>query len=207
MENEKQLETSKNRVMSTTKTKEFLSNPNSFLPEMEWIREYDSLKNADKELTPDQKKRKKELFEEISLFYGLENGLWTLNLDREKYYGTLGQMRRKVVEENNCRGPIEFMLADKIVGCYWRSHKLETILNHVIENKEGGYSYNQLTINYINQLNKGIELASRQLNANIILLKELKQPPLNVRVKADNAYFAQNQQINTKQENNTNDHQ
>ena len=38
-------------------------------------------------------------------------------------------------------------------------------------------------------------MADRQLAANMMLLKELRQPALNVKVNTKNAYIAQNQQV------------
>ncbi|NCS31955.1 hypothetical protein GW793_00505 [bacterium] len=49
-------------------------------------------------------------------------------------------------------------------------------------------------MNIIRELSKGLESASRQLNTSILLLKELKQPALNVKVKT--AIIGQNQQFN-----------
>jgi len=68
-------------------------------------------------------------------------------------------------------------------------------------------SFNQLRVNILKEFNKGIESANRQLNADIILLQELKQPALKVNVKTNTAFVSQNQQfnINPPNKNNSNE--
>ena len=127
--------------------------------------------------------------------YGLENGIWAANLSHNENYLPLGETRRKIVKDYDCKTSLELMLADRIVANYWRAMRNDTLLNHYIENKDGSFSVNQLKINMIKEFNKGIERADRQLNANIMLLKELKQPKLNIKVNTENAYIAQNQQV------------
>lgn len=163
------------------------------------LEEYFELKRT-KHKTEEQKSRKSDLFRELVILHGFENGMLTANLSYSQYYGLLSKMRQDIIKEYNCKTSLEFMLADRIVASYWRAMKYDTALNRLIEKEDGSFSFDQLKINAIKEVDKGIELADRQLNANIILLKELKQPLLNVRVKTDNAYIAQNQQvINTGQ--------
>lgn len=98
------------------------------------------------------------------------------------------------------------MLVDKIASAYWRAMRYEYYIHHLIEKNEeegGGYSFNQLKVNILKEMHKGIDLANRELNINLTFLKELKQPKLNIKVKTENAYIAQNQQINQTQPNNS----
>ena len=166
-----------------------------FLPERQLLKEYKDLFNLEK-LTPSQNKRKGELELEIAMLYGLENGMWATTISRKKYYGALATMRKNIVNQYNCRASLELMLADRIVASYWRALKCDMVFNRLIEDEDGNFSFNQLKVNVLKEFNKGMELANRQLSANIILLKELKQPKLDVKVRTDNAYIAQNQQLN-----------
>ena len=153
-----------------------------------------------KTLTPDEKKRKDELESELSKANGLKNGLWVNNLSYERHYKFLATTRSDFVKEYECKTPIELMLADRIVANYWRSMRLDMTLNRLIEQEEGGYSFNDSKIYAISELNKGLESASRQLNTSILLLKELKQPKLNIKVTTENAFIGQNQQFNANQQ-------
>ncbi len=103
-----------------------------------------------------------------------------------------------LIKEYDCKTPIELMLVDRIVANYWRSMRLDTTLNQLIEERGGGYTFNDSKMNVIRELSKGLESASRLLNTSIMLLRELKQPALNVKVK--NAIIGQNQQFNVNRQ-------
>jgi len=164
------------------------------------IEEYAELEEKNK-LTSKEEKKRSELQLEIIMMYGLKNGAWVANITYGKYQKALTTIRTSLVREYNCTAPLELMLIDRIVASYWRAMKSETVFNHLIEKEGGGFSFDQLKVNIIKEINKSIELANRHLNANIILLKELKQPKLNVKVNTKNAFVAQNQQFNTNKKN------
>ena len=181
------------------------SNPDNFDSESNLLKEFNKL-CKEKELTEDQKKRKKEALNEIGMMYGLENGIWIANLSYSKDYLTLARMRQKVIRDYHCKSSLELMLADSIVASYWRIIKNEMILSRLIQKEDGSWSFNQSKVNVMKELNKGIDLASRRLNTNIVLLKEMKQPTLKVNVKTNNAFIGDKQQFNNnhtkKDENN-----
>ena len=154
-----------------------------------------------KKLTAKEEKRKDELRLEISKANGLKNGLWAANLSYGRYHQFLATTRSSLVKEYECKTPIELMLADRIVANYWRSMKLDMTLHRLIETEEGGYTFNDSKMNTIRELGKGLESASRQLNTSILLLKEMKQPKLNVKINTDNAFVSQNQQFNMSRQN------
>jgi len=175
----------------------------NFTDDERFLKEYIELKRI-KNKTKEQENRESKLVQELLALHGLDNGIWTATLSRSQYYGALSKMRQDIVKKYNCKTPIELMLADRIVASYWRAMKCDMIFNHLVEKEDGSFSFDQLKVNVIKEFNKGIELANRQLNANIILLKELKQPQLNVRVKTDSAYIARNQQVNINPPDKTN---
>lgn len=163
------------------------------------IKRFIDLSNK-KEPTKEEEKKIEELKLEISMANGLKNGLWVANLSYEKYYKFLATTRSVLVKEYNCKTPIELMMVDRIVANYWRSMKLDMILHRLIETDDSRYTFNDSKTNTIRELSKGLESASRQLNTSIMLLKELKQPALNVKVK--NAIIGQNQQFNVNTQDN-----
>lgn len=150
-------------------------------------------------LTSQEKERKREVGSEITKAYGLKNGIWVSNVSYGRYNEFLSTTRSMLVKEYDCKTPIELMLVDRIVANYWRSMRLDMILNRLIENEDGGFTFNDSKMNTIRELSKGLESVSRQLNTSILLLKELKQPALNVNVK--NAIIGQNQQFNVNRQN------
>jgi hypothetical protein len=164
------------------------------------IKELDKLWSLQR-LTIKQNERSKELSDKLTMKYGLKNGLWAKNLGQNiKCYPTLGQMRHDIVVDYSCKTSLEFMLADRIVANYWRAFNCDKVINRFMEGENGTFSYNQTNINLMKELNKGIEISERQLKADIILLKELKQPALKINVKSNTAFVSQNQQFNINPE-------
>ena len=153
-----------------------------------------------RKITLDKKNLTKEEIDDISselvMTHGLENGYFVSHISYHKHTATLSRMREKIINENDCKSVAELMIVDRIVASYWRIIRYETIFNRFVEDEEGKFSFSQLSVNALKEVNKGLEIAHRQHSNNLILLKELKQPSLKVTVKTDNAYFAENQQIN-----------
>jgi len=173
-------------------------------PDDESIKECADLVVKSKRLTPKQIEKKDELAFELVMKYGLKNGIWAKNLDHDKYYEALEKIRHDIVAECSCKNSLELMIADRIVANYWRAMKCDRIFNRLMENEDGKFSFDQLKVNILKELNKGMDFANRQLNANIILLKELKQPKLNVKVNTRSAFIGENQQFNVNKQKNEN---
>jgi len=173
--------------------KKFFATP--FLGEKRRLREFDELRKM-KKLTKEQEKKKSELMLELALFSGLDNGLILQNIASDtKFSNTLVKIRKALLEEHRCKTASEFMLADRIVTAYWRGMRYEMYLNRLIEKEPDKFSFDEFNIKTLKELHKGIELSNRQFETGLTLLKNLKQPKLNVKVTADNAYVAQHQQV------------
>lgn len=182
-------------VSKIDRLKHMYTNPETFMGIKNTITECIDLSSL-KKLSPAQKKQFDTVTNELVMAYGLKNGIWASNLARGKYYSTLAQIRNDVVKDFNCQTSLELMLADRIVAHYWRAMRTDALINRLNEEEDGGYSFNQQKINLIRELYRGVDLSDRQLNTNIILLKGIKQPQLNIKVTTENAFIAQNQQIN-----------
>lgn len=168
------------------------------------IEEYiDLLKK--KKLTAKEEKRRSELELEIAKSNGLKNGIWAANVSYGKYHKFLSTTRSNLVKEYDCQTSLELMLADRIVVNYWRSMKIDSIFNRLVETEDGGYTFNDSKITLIRELSKGLESSSRQLNTSMLLLKELKQPKLDVNVRTKNAFISQNQEFNVNKQNDKQD--
>lgn len=201
------VEPKKEEIAPSTKTTELdnlrkdFSNPDTFDNESNLLSEFNILRKA-KELSETQKKRKQDLTSEIATMYGLENGLWISNLGYQKDYATLARMRQRVIRDYDCKTSLELMLADSVVTSYWRIIKNELILARLLQKEDGSWSFDQLKVNTMKELNKEIDLANRRLNMNTILLKEMKQPALKISVKTNNAFIGEKQQFNNNAETN-----
>ncbi len=185
--------------------KKHFSTPN--IGERKRLREYDELDKLNKleKRTKKQEDRRQELNTEISFFYGLDNGHILQNIASDiRFANVLGKMRKDLVGEHQCKTASELMLADRIVAAYWQGMQYEVYLNRLIEPEPNTFSFNDSKVRIIKELHKGIELSNRQFETGLTMLKNLKQPKLSVRVNAENAYVAQNQQvINTDEINST----
>jgi hypothetical protein len=158
------------------------------------IEEIVALVNKEK-LTEQETKRLNQLSQEVTEIHGLKNGLWAGAATYQKYRNFIYTTRANLVKEFNCKTSLELMLIDRIVANYWRAMRIETLLCPYIEWNDD-YPFSQLRVNIIKELSKSLESASRQLTTSILLLKEMKQPGLNVKISAGNAFVANNQQFN-----------
>ena len=152
----------------------------------------DKLKKRSKE----QDDRKQKLAVELAMLHGLENGilLYGVTNDTNSSQG-LAKIRQDFISEYKCQTTSELMLVDRIAIAYWRGMRYEMYLNRLIEKEPGNFSFDELKIRILKELHKGIDLVNRQFETGLALLQNLKQPKVNVKVTADNAYIAQNQQI------------
>lgn len=165
------------------------------------IEEYIRLSGLENK-TKQQKEREKEILTSVQTLYGYSNGAWLMNIetDIDKAYG-LKTMRQDLIAEYDCKSTSEQMLVDQIVSGYWRTIDHERLISRIIQkNGAGTYSFNDHSVRVIKELHRGIEKAHLQVTSSLMLLKELKQPRLNVKVNAETAYIAQNQQVNNPSE-------
>lgn len=173
--------------------KKFFATP--FLGEKRRLREYDELDKLEKP-TKEQQSKKEKLSIELALLNGLDNGIILQNIVSDtRFSNALVKIRKELAEEHQCKNASELMLVDRITTAYWRGMRYEMYLNRLIEPEPDKFLFNEFKIKALKEIHKGIELSNRQFETGLTLLKNLKQPKLNVRVTADNAYVAQNQQV------------
>ena len=159
------------------------------------LRELDGL-NKLKRRTKEQDSRRDKLVLDLSILHGLDNGLILQNIAGDRRFSeTLTRIRNGLVEEHQCKSTSEIMLVDKIVTAYWKGMRYEMYLKSLIEPEQEKMRFNEFNIKALKEIHKGIELSNRQFEMGLTMLKNLKQPKINVRVTADNAYVAQNQQV------------
>jgi len=109
-------------------------------------------------------------------------------------------LKNKIVKEYNCQSSLELLLAGRIAVLYWRITHLEGLIASLVGDSNGvweiSYSLDDTRRKALKELSKSIESAHNQLITSTALLKEFKQPPLNLQIKTQGTFIAQNQQVN-----------
>lgn len=109
------------------------------------------------------------------------------------------KLREQLIGEYKASSMSEMLIIDMAINAYFRSLRVSVICINLIQNKDGVIlSPEQNRTNLIKELNKQIEMANRQFMTALTFLKELRQPNINVKVHAKEAFVAQNQQFNKK---------
>lgn len=106
------------------------------------------------------------------------------------------KLRKQLITEHQANTASEFMLIDLAISAYFRGLHSARIYSCMAQNNDKTITYNQLRINMMKELNKQIDNANRQYISVLTLLKEMKQPQINIKVQSKQAFVGQNQQFN-----------
>lgn len=192
MEKALKKESSKTEIESV---KSQLRNPGSETRLERHIKEFLTLKDIPNR-TEKQEKALIDIQTKMAYITALDYGtLLQIITSKDQEQHSLIAIRERLIKENNCTTAIELMLTDQIAAAYWRLMKYEFYACRLPSKEDDGWSFDQLKVNVLKEVRQQIEQAHRQINMALTQLKDLKQPPLKVNVKADSAYFAQNQQV------------
>lgn len=166
------------------------------------FRDGNSVAGQVKELAREQLPEKKPFddiiknLDSISLAYSLESGYALMESVDDRYRKLALQMKWDLEKEYKCDSSSEKALADQIVSSYIRKLSFSKLLESC---KKQEYCSNE-KVGYLKFLSKEIDRSYRQFLSALETLKAIKQPALNVNIKAQNTFFAQNQQINNPSE-------
>lgn len=105
-------------------------------------------------------------------------------------------MRNRLIEENRITSLAESMVLDMVINSYFRSLHCWKWYNNLVVEADGKANLDWENINRMKEIGKQADLANRQFYAALAFLKELKQPPLTVKIHTKEAFVAQNQQFN-----------
>lgn len=123
-----------------------------------------------------------------------EYALGSVHYQDADYFQTV---RQDFIDEYKATSASELLVIDMVVVAYFRYMRTTSAFNSFIEDNDGRREYESQTwINMMKELNKAISSASQQMTTALTFLKELKRQPVQVKVHAKQAYFANNQQIN-----------
>jgi hypothetical protein len=111
----------------------------------------------------------------------------------ESYRPFLIQFARDLVQEYECKTTSERATAQAIALSYTRILEFSERMNRAANTRD----YSQERNGYYAVLSKDLDRAYRQFSSLLLLLKQLKSPPIELNIRTKNAFIAHNQQINS----------
>ena len=110
----------------------------------------------------------------------------------EKHRSLVITVARQIEKEYNCKTASEKVLIQLIAGTYGKIIGYSSVMNSNIYELSISSEKN----GYLAILSKELDRAHRQLITALTTLRQIKNPPLELNVRAKTAFVAQNQQIN-----------
>jgi hypothetical protein len=155
--------------------------------------EYDNATGEKKEQA--LKKLDEKLNESLAIVALDKHHLIANALYDDKHRTLAIEIADQLITEYGCTTTTEKMLAETASWAYCRMLEYSNRLSGItqldyLSNEKNSY-YNALGLN--------VDRANRQFLSAISLLRQIKQPKVNITFKAHNAFVAQNQQINAPQ--------
>lgn len=152
--------------------------------------------------TDDEKKKAEgeynELSSDIMRILEVDTHFGLMEAVAEQYRGTAKELAIRFIIEYECSTSLEKALASDIAHSYIKILDNSRRLNNEFNCKE--ITRNRTA--YIAVLSKQVDRANRQFINSIFALKQLKSPTLEMTIKTNNAFIANNQQINHEKKNN-----
>ncbi len=135
----------------------------------------------------------KEKANQYAMALGLSNHYHVAETTQERRQPLILAITRELLKEYDCKTTSEITLAEMAAIHYGR---VLTFSSMLAGNTQGGSAISMERNGYYTFLGKEIERASRQYLATLSALKQFKNPPFEINVKAKTAFVSQNQQIN-----------
>lgn len=141
-------------------------------------------------------KRFIDKFQEVTMIDGVVNGKVVEGSVNNWHQKHVIRLRKQLISEHQAQSASELMIIDLAINAYFRSLQTLKIYSSLMQNKDGTVNYDQIKINMLKELGKQIETANKHFLSAITLLKEMKQPRINIKVNSKQAFVGQNQQFN-----------
>ncbi len=145
---------------------------------------------------PNSTELSKDLLLAIEKYKYVENGSCLKNSVHYSDRDYAKTVRKAIIEEYKVKSITDKMMVDLATASYFRSMRASSIYNTLIEEENGMIKMTAERNGMLKELNKQIEMATRQFSTIIAYLRERNNPPINIKVKTDNAFIANNQQFN-----------
>ncbi len=162
-----------------------------------WREAYDDESFSEEELYDREQTMNKVLLKASGLM-NLETHIHTSRTVREMYRPLVVDTTKKLIIEYQAESPSEIMLAQLAASAYGRY--IEYTTQFVRHGQQDRISDTQNT--FYSLFSKESDRAFRQFQSALSMLKQMKSPALNVTVKTNTAFVAQNQQVNATADNN-----
>jgi hypothetical protein len=161
--------------------------------------------NGNKEEFEKAKVELMEMSRKLIVATGLNNHYHLAETIEEDNRPLILSLTQELIKEYDCKTVSEVSLAEMVAVHYGRVISYSKVLANnaqggskpITTERNGLYSF----------LSKEIDRASRQYIVALTMLRQFKNPPIEINVKAKTAFVSQNQQINNTQEIKTNDPQ
>lgn len=162
-----------------------IDDPRRLIPQI-----YDQMKEHEGPV----KDKDQGLIEKGLLALGFENDYSLIETIDEKYRPMAVELRRQLIKDFDCKTYSEKVLVDTVTSGYMRHLRSAKVYNNILAKG----TLDKLGCDILSTMGKEMDRAQRQLMTALQTLVNLKRPPLKVQVKAQNAFVAQNQQLNVQ---------
>lgn len=127
---------------------------------------------------------------------GVETGVFLQNNVHPSDFNSVAKVRNSLIKDYKAHSTTELMLIDTAVSAYFRLMKCNKVYNLFLIDRDGNTDFRQDRINLMKELSKQLDISHRQFISAVSFIKDLRQPPVKVKINTKQAYVAQNQQIN-----------
>lgn len=161
------------------------------------LKEFDELMKKRRELGGKVEKNDKDKLDDLAhkalRVLGFDNHYPVAEIAIERDRPLIIELCNQLVEEYKCITISEKVLVHLIGGAYARNLVISRYLTNTVALNHTTPGLN----NFISIMSKEIDRSSRQITSAISTLKQFKSPTLKVNIKTNNAFIAQNQQLNS----------
>lgn len=119
--------------------------------------------------------------------------------DDLSFYNVAVDFTEELKKEYSCTTPSEITLCQMVANAYVRVMRLSKLMWGYMGMPQ---EITDLKNTYYSNLSKELDRAERQYYTGLNTLRSLRRPNLQVNIRTNNAFVAQNQQLNNNNENN-----
>lgn len=134
-------------------------------------------------------------FEEALVIHSVETGRFVESTVHHVHKKSVHRVRNDLIREYRAEATSERMVIDAAVNAYFRYLHASRIYSCFMS-KDDSTTYDQVKINMMRELGKQSDIAYRQFQMALTMLRQMKQPPINVKITSEQAFVGQNMQFN-----------
>ncbi len=151
--------------------------------------------NGSEKESEEARNKLKESVNDVMLALSAHTHFDIVETFNQEYRGLAKELTVQLEKEYDCKTPSEKLLATLSANAYLRVVDNSKRLNNDLGGP--GTTINENKTKYYSMLSKQIDRAHRQFITSLTTLKQLKSPRIEMNIKTQNAFIAQNQQINS----------